>query len=125
MIVPYFKYNDLITGGDERQPMKSRRIFHPVDCLVMRLRVKLGRCDCWKKGTWYYAPARKNENPWACDECVPRGCSCNLELRAGVTEMFDDDGITINPISDYWQPHDLFGRQYPCCEWLYVGDEEF
>ena len=53
-----------------------------------------GKCECGKLAVWYYMP---NDNEWvACDDCVPRGCSCNNE------EDVDEKG-----------------RKLPCCEWWY------
>ena len=52
------------------------------------------KCKCGKLAVWYYMP---NDNKWvACDDCVPRGCSCNYE------EDVDEQG-----------------RKLPCCEWWY------
>lgn len=49
-------------------------------------------CGCGKVATWCYLP---NDGDWyCCDDCVPRGCSCNNDL--------DDKG-----------------RKEPCCEWFY------
>lgn len=56
------------------------------------------RCDkChWRKAKWYYAPGYEIR----CDECVPRGCSCN----------------------DGEPERDEKGRRYPCCEWMMFLD---
>ena len=61
----------------------------------------LERCDkChWRKAVWYYAPGHSIR----CDECVPRGCSCNQEEDG--TEQLDEKG-----------------RKVPCCEWMGLGD---
>ena len=68
------------------------------------------KCKCGKLATWYYMPA---EQEWACcDDCVPRGCSCNCKI--------DDSGD--EPIFLDEEETDEQGRFYPCCEWLY--DEE-
>lgn len=49
----------------------------------------------------------------ACDECVPRGCSCNTVPKEG-----------IDPNSDDWHDPENWeeilddnGRRLPCCEW--------
>ncbi len=34
------------------------------------------KCDCGNIGVWAYGPGG-DYNPYYCDECVPRGCSCN------------------------------------------------
>ena len=65
----------------------------------------------WKKAVWLYMPNSK-EHPYYCDECVPRGCSCNLEPKNGDWE---------NP--DEWiQPLDKLGREYPCIEFHRLTD---
>ena len=36
------------------------------------------KCDCGNIATWLYMPSSSSkENPFYCDDCVPRGCSCN------------------------------------------------
>jgi hypothetical protein len=63
----------------------------------------VGYCNCGKKGTWLYMPSYEGpqRNDYYCDDCVPRGCSCNAE----------EDGI---------QPLDDLGREYPCCEFFTI-----
>ena len=75
-----------------------------------------GKCDCGKPGVWYYMPAVENNdfNHFACDECVPRGCSCN-------EEPIDGNYDNMNP-SNWVEPVDEKGRKYPCCEWDKIGD---
>ena len=51
----------------------------------------------------------------ACDSCVPRGCSCNDELKEGI----DWESDAAKDPKNYTQPTDDKGRQLPCCEWLY------
>jgi hypothetical protein len=54
---------------------------------------------CWKckqLAVWWYVPGTKDW--YACDSCVPRGCSCNYDL---------------NDVED----KDEQGRSFPCCEW--------
>lgn len=64
-------------------------------------------CSCGMLAVWCYIPSCSwpEEDRFACDACVPRGCSCNQE--------FDDDG------NDLGEVLDEFGRKYPCCEWFY------
>jgi len=45
----------------------------------------------------------------ACDDCVPRGCSCNMEPKDGDWESADD--------SNWEYTLDENGRHLPCCEW--------
>lgn len=69
-------------------------------------------CKCGNKATWHYTPC--NEDQVACDDCVPRGCSCNLEPR---------DGNIHNDSPDNWyQPLDDQGRKWPCCEWWQITE---
>lgn len=76
--------------------------------------------NCDKEATWFYAPGK--EEDVACDDCVPRGCSCNLELKSGVKEIPYHEGI--NDAEDYYQPVDDLGREFPCIEWMRF-DEKF
>jgi hypothetical protein len=59
-------------------------------------------CDkCDKHAIWFYpGGTEENKAPQYCDDCVPRGCSCNV-LSCGV-EAVDDDG-----------------RLLPCCDYMY------
>lgn len=65
------------------------------------------RCDCNNKATWVYMPSYggPQHNDYYCDQCVPRGCPCNEE----------EDGT---------QVVDELGREYPCCEFWQVDEEE-
>ena len=64
-------------------------------------------CECGKTAVWMYMPGR--EEDVACDDCVPRGCSCNME-------PIDENWENEDP--DNWkEPTDEKGRKYPCCEW--------
>ena len=64
---------------------------------------------------WCHLP----KGSYYCDKCVPRGCSCNLELKLGVKALVDKNGCIINNVEDYYQPLDDIGREYPCCEYLF------
>lgn len=82
-------------------------------------------CKCGQLATWYYMPA---EEEWACcDNCVPRGCSCNEYS----TKIYygDDDIVECEPEGkenidfewideNHWRDLDN-GKQIPCCEWWY------
>lgn len=88
-------------------------------------------CQCNQLATWCYMPSSKNY-PYFCDNCVPRGCSCNHNLFPGV-EIQDgiDLGENPNPKFKYkvlekdrvWAYVDENDRFYPCCE--YFEDEFF
>lgn len=58
----------------------------------------------------------EQHNDFYCDDCVPRGCSCNMEPV---------DGNPENLAEDNWvEPVDDKGRKYPCCEYSYIGNED-
>lgn len=41
-----------------------------------------GCCHCARKATWYYCPWHTGDDErshYFCDECVPRGCSCQVD----------------------------------------------
>ena len=58
----------------------------------------MDKCDiCDSKAVWFYMPGKSQY----CDNCVPRGCSCNIDEETG-EEMVDYDG-----------------RLFPCVEYLY------
>jgi hypothetical protein len=78
------------------------------------------KCKCGKIATWLYMPAE--EDWFCCDDCVPRGCSCNVDLKE---EFFTDD-LTQEKYDELCKDEnnleELFddkGRQFPCCEWWY------
>ena len=76
--------------------------------------------DCSQVAQWLYAPGKNDPEgvDYYCDDCVPRGCSCNLTLKDGVEEIMIDL-YEMNPDEDYYQPLDENGREYPCCEFLF------
>ena len=63
----------------------------------------------WRSAIWSYMPGWEN----ACDHCVPRGCSCNDDLKDGIAW---DSPEAAKP-ENWTTPTDEKGRQYPCCEW--------
>lgn len=78
----------------------------------MAIKVK---CDtCHNIAIWFYMPGTSKY----CDDCVPRGCSCNLELKEGIDESSEK-------LEDYIQPLDDKGREYPCCEFHYEEQGEY
>jgi hypothetical protein len=112
---------------------------------------RLEKCDCQKIAVWCYMPSTDSKyNPYYCDDCVPRGCSCNrdvviivpnepletnLEYPEGEenvdwkwvdpyegeeTKFIDDNGVKHD--FKIYSPIDEKGREYPCCEYDY--DEE-
>lgn len=62
-------------------------------------------CDkCQSPAIWYYMPSSDIQY---CDECVPRGCSCNIFDNESDEEYVDD-----------------FGRKYPCVEYMECKDSD-
>ena len=105
------------------------------------------RCSCCnEKAVWLYMPGNKGKI-YFCDNCVPRGCSCNLlnlsefpKSNNGITSTmyWDDDAVNeyINnnitnsefeklgslerkDNSTYYEILDDYGRREPCCEYDY------
>ena len=79
-----------------------------------------------KMAVWYYMPGYDGESPYYCDDCVPRGCSCNhYSIRdedyfppGGVKPTLEDGQIKW--IDDHtWASVDSQEREYPCCEYDY------
>lgn len=71
--------------------------------------MKIKCCECGKMAVWFYMPSRDAEKDSYCDDCVPRGCSCNMSPIDGNWDSEDDN----NWIDDT----DDLGRQLPCCEY--------
>ena len=72
----------------------------------------ISRCECGRFATW----CNVSSDVIRCDDCVPRGCSCNIIL----TDELDEDGNCI-PVLDKdgncVEETDERGRLLPCCEW--------
>lgn len=67
-------------------------------------------------------PATENENPYSCDDCVPRGC-----LVCNSYSLDDEPGILAKAVEERWKfrinGSDLYildeqGRDLPCVEWV-------
>lgn len=59
--------------------------------------IKCYKCNN-KIATWYYTPCTNDiYTNYLCEDCVPRGCSCNLDEENNM-------------------PVDDLGRDLPCCE---------
>jgi hypothetical protein len=71
-------------------------------------------CGCGKMAVWLYGP----DGTARCDDCVPRGCSCNRELKEGIDYESPEAELPENWI----ELTDVRGRKYPCCEWLWDAD---
>ena len=91
-------------------------------------------CDCGKVATWCYMPGYSNgDNPSHCDDCVPRGCSCNHQPVS--EKVYQSPGVLLNTPESVegngwkwieegkiWTYIDNQGREYPCCEHMYSPD---
>lgn len=74
-------------------------------------------CECGKKATWIYALGYEDENPYFCDDCVPRGCSCNYYTTDDWMPKEDKDFKWIEK-DKIWCYVDEQGRESPCCEFM-------
>jgi hypothetical protein len=96
-------------------------------------------CDCGKPAKWLYMPGYSNkENPFSCDDCVSRGCSCNqystvaehYHPPGGIHPNLEEDGSEgvdwkwVDEEKTTWARIDEQGRYYPCCEFEYDSDED-
>jgi hypothetical protein len=70
---------------------------------------------CGKKAEWVYMPGTGNY----CDKCVPRGCSCNINLKDGI----DYDSEEAKLPENYVEKLDEKGRRYPCCEYWELTED--
>lgn len=62
---------------------------------------------CGRPAVWTYSPTYSGKREWRrmfCDQCVPRGCSCQLDRH---------DGLPYR---------DKRGRRIPCGEYTYSAD---
>lgn len=88
-----------------------------------------------KDAVWCYMPGHSNGIDMFCDDCVPRGCSCNVYSIAEFPLKGDDNTNYVfwsadiddcsnkrNDNSFYYEPVDEKGRRYPCCEYFYDED---
>jgi len=86
------------------------------------------KCKCGKIATWLYMPGSDLQDDAKCDDCVPRGCTCNT-----FPTIYEDaeDKYEISPKGiegkdwewvekdEYFRDLDGEGRELPCCEWWY------
>jgi hypothetical protein len=72
-------------------------------------------CKCGSLAVWDYLPG----NSYYCDNCVPRGCSCNYHHN----ELPDIEDYPFKWVDDNtWVRVDEQGREYPCVEYDYDCD---
>lgn len=62
-------------------------------------------CRCGAPAVWHYMPMTTRSDVDFCEEHVPRGCSCNINV----------DGV---------EDTDELGRLLPCVEYLWCGPTE-
>ena len=92
-------------------------------------------CDCGKVAVWSYGPGFINGfNSDFCDDCVPRGCSCNhryIDVNAYHPPLGEPDlpegeeGKDLKWVDEektHWCRIDEHGREYPCAEFWYEED---
>lgn len=90
-----------------------------------------------KLAVYYYMPSYKGKieaEEYFCDDCVPRGCSCeenHVDPNAYGPEPLSEpylpkgiEGVDWKWIEKdkIWCSIDEKGRQYPCCEFMYDED---
>lgn len=76
---------------------------------------------CNEKAVWFLLSA---SDIWYCDNCVPRGCSCesyNLQEFPEILQEHLDNQINfrVEYINNtgYLVPLDKLNRENPCCEY--------
>lgn len=92
-------------------------------------------CDCGAIAVWSYGPGFSNgDNPNFCEDCVPRGCSCNhkyVSVDSYQPPLEDpylpegDEGKDwkwLDEKKTHWCYIDEKGREYPCSEFFYDED---
>lgn len=103
------------------------------DILKVKDFVNKEKCKCGALAVYFYMPSyegKKEEENYFCENCVPRGCSCEWNY---VKEFGPPPSgrlwkwVTISPGGRYeavkegevWVEIDEKGREYPCCEFDY------
>ena len=80
-------------------------------------------CNCGKPSFWLYMPSSADKrNPFYCDDCVPRGCSCNqyhLNESDFDSRPKADEKVKWIEENKIWVRLDEKDRQYPCVEFDY------
>jgi hypothetical protein len=85
-----------------------------------KLKFKCVLCGKIPKKGWYYMPSTKdNCDHFYCDDCVPRGCSCNWDLNEGI----DYGSEAATDSKNYHEILDEKHRPLPCCEYSFVDNE--
>jgi hypothetical protein len=104
-----------------------------MDMNITRTKTMKCLCECKKIATWLYMPSSSNtSHPYYCDNCVPRGCSCNMEYTVKSPQAHEN-GYGEDPPSDgrswkwieeniSWVYTDNKGRELPCIEFDYSDE---
>jgi len=83
-------------------------------------------CDCGKKAIWVYLPGYSSgSNPYHCDNCVPRDCSCEMRFIVDNEKPSGEENIDwkwYDNEKTIWKYIDEKGRFYPCIEFDYDKD---
>lgn len=106
-------------------------------------------CHCKNEAKWIVMSSSKGEYSFYCDECVPRGCTCNLcdlefdgeppkdanviwwtkaDYENNFTKCATEEELlllstkTRQPDSFFYEYLDEKGRREPCCEIEYEED---
>lgn len=82
--------------------------------------------DCGNLATWLYMPeSTLKHDPFYCDNCVPRGCDCQIvhvyedELEGADLPTAEDLPFKWIKFGKIWKHIDTLGRDLPCCEYDY------
>jgi len=105
------------------------------------MNTKKEKCKCGKMAVWCYMPGYgDNSSSYHCDDCVPRGCSCNVNFIDNLEKEENykdgDKVLFLNESHDFFNEKvgcskeeathyeilDEQGRREPCIEYWY--DEE-
>lgn len=92
-------------------------------------------CDCGKMAVWLYGPSySEGVNPFHCDDCVPRGCTCNWRYVTSRGLPTEEDKpwkwVVQGPEAEYgeilegkiWVRLDTDSRESPCAEYDWDGE---
>jgi len=92
--------------------LKSLKLFNRLNLYIHDIFKRCHYCH-FRKAVWWYGPGVDR----ACEECVPRGCDCNID-------SFPLDGDYGNLDQEWFAPPEIVdtkGRRFPCCEWMWIG----
>lgn len=84
------------------------------------IKKRFHRCSkCGNIAKWYYMPSTSGRR-FYCDECVPRGCSCNTySIEEDGEPVCEKNFVWINKELGEYEYLDRDGKREPCCEYDY------